>query len=93
MDTIGQLTAIAAVLGLLGATSWWLRKKGGRVALGHRGGRRLQSMERLPLGPQQTLHLVRFGERALLVAASPAGCVLLDSTAWKEVLNSPEVAP
>ena len=39
----------------------------------------MESLERLPLGPQHTLHLVRMGETALLVACSPAGCALVQS--------------
>jgi flagellar biogenesis protein FliO len=53
-------------------------------------GRRLESVGRLPLGPQQTLHLVRLGESALLVASSPSGCVLLQTVAWREIADSGE---
>jgi len=28
MDTIGQMGAVAAVLGLLGSALWWLRRRG-----------------------------------------------------------------
>lgn len=81
MEFFSQIAAVAAVLGLLGASVWWLRKRGfASVAPGvGRAGRRIQCLERLALGPQHSLHLVRFGERALLVACSPAGCSLLDS--------------
>jgi flagellar biosynthetic protein FliO len=81
METINQVVAPALVLGLTAGVVWWLRRRGVlQAALPRRtGGRRLESLERLPLGPQQTLHLVRLGERALLVAATPAGCALLDS--------------
>jgi flagellar biosynthetic protein FliO len=81
MEMIDQVAAVLAVLGVLTAVTWWLRRRGilqpnvSRRSLG----RRLESLERLPLGPQQTLHLVRVGSRALLVAATPSGCALLDS--------------
>jgi flagellar biogenesis protein FliO len=96
MEIMEQLAAVAAVLTVLVAAAWWLRRRGlaspvlpGRTTRG----RRLEAMERLPLGPQQTLHLIRIGERALLVASYPAGCVLLESTAWREVEAFREVAP
>ena len=81
MELINQVGAVAAVLGALGAMAWWLRRRGPleRPSFRKSGGKRLESLERLPLGPQQTLHLVRMGSRALLVAATPSGCALLDS--------------
>jgi flagellar biosynthetic protein FliO len=75
-----QYLGVAVVLGLLGAALWWLRRRGYAVALpGRRAGRRMESIERLPLGPQHTLHLVRIGGTALLIACSPGGCALLQS--------------
>jgi flagellar biogenesis protein FliO len=41
----------------------------------------MESLERLPLGPQHTLHLVRVGETELLLALSPSGCSLVESFA------------
>ena len=81
METIEQVAPIVLVLGLAAALAWWLRRRGVlRAALPHRtAGKRLESLDRLPLGPQQTLHLVRLGQRALLVAATPSGCALLES--------------
>jgi flagellar biogenesis protein FliO len=73
-----HLMAAAAVPGALGAVLWWLRRRGWAAARPRAAVRRLQSMERLALAPQHTLHLVRVGEEALLVACSPAGCTLLD---------------
>ena len=86
-DTLfGQIAAVSFVLALLGGTLWWLRRRGFAVAsLGRRGvRRRLECIDRVALGPQQSLHLVRFEGRALLVASSPAGCRLLESADWKE---------
>ena len=81
MEAIQQVTTVIAVLGLLGATLWWLRRRGMASVLPVKrgGGRRIESLERLTLGPQQTLHLIRLGDRALLVASSPAGCALVHS--------------
>lgn len=80
MEVIDQMMAVAAVLGLLGGALWLLRRRG-VSALNfstRRAGRTLESLDRLGLGPQHVLHLVRFRDRALLLAVSPAGCVLLE---------------
>jgi len=87
MEAIQQITAVAGVLALLVGTLWWLRRHGFTTAnLGKKaGGRRLECVERLSLGPQQTLHLVRLGNTALLLASSPAGCSLVTSLAYREI--------
>jgi flagellar biogenesis protein FliO len=87
MDVLGQLAAVGAVLGLLGLTLWAVSRRGWavllprrpffRLPLGRPAGRRLESLERLPLAPQHTLHLVRVGASVLLLASTPAGCTLL----------------
>jgi hypothetical protein len=46
-------------------------------AVGGRGGRSLESLERLALSPQHTLHLVRAGRAVVLLACSPQGCQIL----------------
>ena len=79
MEVIEQLAAVAGVLGLLLGCLWWLRRR--NLVTGtarRRGERRLELLERLPLGSQHCLHLVRLGEAELLVASSPAGCVLVE---------------
>ena len=38
----------------------------------------MQVIERLPLTPQHSLHLVSVGGRTLLVAVSPVGCTVVD---------------
>ena len=79
MEVIEQIAAVAVVLLLLGATLWTLRRRGfAGVALARKPGRRrMECVERLPLGPQQVLHLIRMGETELLLASSPSGCTLL----------------
>jgi len=81
MEVMEQMAAVGLVLLLLGATLWALRRRGfgGVTLLRKSAGRRMECVERLPLGPQQVLHLVRLGEMELLVASSPAGCTLLKS--------------
>jgi flagellar biosynthetic protein FliO len=83
MEAIQQMAAVALVLLLLGATLWVLRRRGfAGVTLGKKSsGRRMECLERLSLGPQHTLHLVRVGEKELLLALSPSGCSLLESFA------------
>jgi flagellar biogenesis protein FliO len=94
LETIRQTGAVALVLALLLLTLWWLRKRGlagmaGSLPLLRKSaGRRMESMERLPLGPQHTLHLIRLGGSALLVSASPSGCALVHRTAWHEIENT-----
>ena len=94
MDVIRQLAAVGAVLALLSATLWWLRRRGIASPLTVRkpAGRRLERLERLPLGPHHTLHLVRLGGTALLLASSPAGCALVRSMPCRQVDESREDA-
>jgi flagellar biogenesis protein FliO len=90
MEAIQQTGAVAAVLALLLLTLWWLRKRGlTGVTLGRKTAvRRLESLERLPLGPQHALHLVRLGGSALLISSSAAGCALIHRAAWQEIDDS-----
>lgn len=87
MEAIQQTGAVAAVLALLLLTLWWLRRRGlAGIPLGGKAvKRRLQSLERLPLGPQHALHLVRLGQSALLISSSPTGCAVLHRSGWEEL--------
>jgi flagellar biosynthetic protein FliO len=80
MEAIQQMAAVAVVLLLLGATLWVLRRRGlPGIALGTKSaGRRIECLERRPLGPQHTLYLVRVDETELLLALSPSGCSLVE---------------
>ena len=93
MEVIQQTGAVVAVLALLLLTLWWLRKRGlTGVTLGRKAAvRRLESLERLPLGPQHALHLVRLGGSALLISSSSAGCTLIHRAAWQEI-DGPKAA-
>lgn len=91
MDAIQPFAAIALAMALLGGALWALKKRG--VASFRISGtsvsapRRLEVVERISLGPQHSLHLVRAGDRLLLVATAPNSCQLLDHTlSAKEVL-------
>ena len=78
-----QILAIFAVMALLSGSLWWLRRHGmARFASGfaiRRPRRNLEVLERLPLAPHHSLHLVRHGSRSLLIGISPSGCSLLES--------------
>ncbi len=75
-----QATAVFVVLALLGLTFYWLRSRGLAMTVKTGGGsqKRLQSIERLPLTPHHSLHLVRVAGRTVLIAVSPGGCSVLD---------------
>ena len=78
-----DILAVFAVLALLAGLLWWLRSRGmARFAgplTGRRPRRSLELVERLPLAPHHSLHLVRRDGRSLLIGVSPAGCALLES--------------
>ncbi|HTS66735.1 MAG TPA: flagellar biosynthetic protein FliO [Candidatus Acidoferrales bacterium] len=88
MEITEQMTAVALVLALLGGTLWWLRRRGfvGLTLRGNRAISRMQCLERLPLGTQHTLHLVRVGDMELLLASSPAGCALIEALPRRKAL-------
>lgn len=77
MDFGQQYLAVAGVLGLLGSLLWWLRRRGYASARVARRPRRLESVERLALSPQLTLHLVRVGDAEVLLACSPSVCAVV----------------
>ncbi len=95
MEAVSQMAAVGLVLLLLAGALWWLRRRGyaapvlGRAA----GARRLRAVERLPLGPNHSLHLVRMGDRALLVACGNTGCALLANLDWRELDKCAGAAP
>ena len=100
MEIVRQLLAVVLVLASLVVTLWWLRRRN-PVHLGfrikkNRRRRILESVERLPLSSQHTLHLVRVADRVLVLAVHSSGCSLLESRSWKEVnpgQRAPELIP
>ena len=73
MDLIEQFTAVGGVLGLLGAMLWVLRRKRLLVPRG-RGPKEMEVVERVILGPQHTLALVRVKGGLVLVGTGPGVC-------------------
>ena len=82
MDVIQPLAAIVLVLGLLGSALLVLKKRGAPVfrmpGIAGPAVRRLEVMERVSLGPQHSLHLVRVDGRTMVVTTAPGGCQILD---------------
>jgi len=82
MEAIQQTLVVVFVLGLLGATLYFLRSKGlaqfSGKGMGRVSARRMQSLERLALTPQHSLHLVNVSGRVILIAVSPGGCSVVD---------------
>jgi flagellar biogenesis protein FliO len=86
MDSTQPVLAALFVLALLGGALYLLRAKGlarfnGRILVG-RGAKQMQSIERLPLTPQHSLHLVSVAGRTLLVAVSPGACTVVDGMSF-----------
>jgi len=85
MEMFQQLVIVLAVLGLLCGALWALKRKGW-ARTGTRGMRadgqpRIEVLDRVPLTPNHSLHLVRLADRTLLIGLSPNGCNLLESSA------------
>jgi flagellar biosynthetic protein FliO len=79
-----QTLAVFIVLGLLLTSLWLLRRKGfARVKLGFAssvgGARRMELVERMPLTPHHSLHLVRVDDRLVLIGVSPQSCASVES--------------
>ena len=85
-EMIQPVLAVTLVLGLLGGALYLLRKRGvvfSAAALPFSRQvptpRQLKVIERISLGPHHALHLIRVGDRVLLVATAPGSCQLMDS--------------
>jgi flagellar biogenesis protein FliO len=84
MDAVQPLAAVVLVMALLGGVLVMLKRRGVVSFDAGAGARRMVVVERVALGPQHALHLVRTGGRLLLVATSPGSCQLLDHTSEAE---------
>jgi flagellar biogenesis protein FliO len=93
---ITQFLSILVVFGLLGATLWWLKKKGAvRMASmpswklpsgrARNSERLIERMDALQLSATHSLTVVRVGERALLVGVSPSGLQVVDNLELKSL--------
>ena len=75
MDALQPIAAVVLVLALLAGSLYLLKKRA--APRGNPG--RMEVIERLTLGPHHALHLVRIGDRTLVVATSPTACRLLST--------------
>ena len=97
MESAQQALAVLLVLALLGGTLYWLRRRGLATfrmkGIGRGQGRRMRSLERLPLTPQHSLHLVAIGRRVVVVAVSPGGCTVMEGSEWGVAAEEDGVRP
>jgi flagellar biogenesis protein FliO len=78
VDLGAQIGGVLAVLALMAAALWVLGRRGLVQWRGTASGeRRMHVVERLPLTAQHALHLVRIGDKLLIVASAPGGCSVL----------------
>lgn len=84
MPLADQLLAVGFVLCLAAAAAWMLRRGRGMWVVWPsrraRAERTLRVLEQLPLTGQHALHLVRVGERTVLVGTHPGGLVMDSSS-------------
>lgn len=74
-----QLMMVLAVFALLGGLLWLMRRRGGLAFSPRRtGARQVEVLERVPLTPQHSLHLVRVAGKVVLIGTAPSACTLLD---------------
>jgi flagellar biogenesis protein FliO len=81
MDFLQPLAAVGFVMALLGAALMVLKKRGAASfrlsGLYGAAPRRMEAVERLSLGPHHALHLIRLGERSIVVATGPGSLQVL----------------
>lgn len=82
-EMVRQSLALASVFALLGAALWAIRKKNWRLRPAASGF--LESRGKLALTARHSIHLIRIGERHLIVALHPEGVTSLGEAAPGEV--------
>jgi flagellar biogenesis protein FliO len=81
MDGVQSIAGIGLVLGLLGGALFFLKKRGiARFSPAASRTRHLELIDRIALGPQHAIHLVRVGGRSVLVATAPGHCQVFENT-------------
>ena len=80
MDVVKQSLAITFVFVLLWAALWFLRKRGSAaISFPHSKAKNglLESRAKLSLTAQHSVHLVRVGDREVVLAVHPSGVTML----------------
>mgnify|MGYP000076625669 CR=1 FL=1 len=89
MELWTRLAVACGAAAIVAALLWALRRRhhvSFRLASAGGGrGRALSREERVLLTPHHSVHLVRVGARALIVAAFTGGCAVLDACSWEEL--------
>ncbi|MEX1022284.1 MAG: flagellar biosynthetic protein FliO [Dehalococcoidia bacterium] len=98
-DWFGLAVRLGVVIAIIwvavAGMRWYVRRMNGGARRGGRGA--LEVIETHALGPNRTLHLVRLGDRAVLVGATPERITSLlsvdDPDELKRLLDRPEETP
>lgn len=83
MTGLDRMGPVLLVLLLLLGTLWFLKRKGLATFSGMQFGssrsrlKEMESLERLTLTAQHSLHLVRVRNRVLVIGVAPSGCTLI----------------
>ena len=92
MEFLQQALSIAFVFGLLGVMFWVLRGKLRPGALywpGRAGAnRQLESIDRLMLTPQHSVHLIRAGGKEVLLSTHPQGCTVISEAPSQKAMGA-----
>jgi flagellar biogenesis protein FliO len=93
MEMIQPLLAVVLVVALLCGSLYFLRLRGAaafrlpRISSG--GLRKLEVLERVSLGPHHALHVVRVGDRSIVLATAPSSCQVVCDLAPVRELKEP----
>jgi flagellar biosynthetic protein FliO len=83
MELTEQIAMVLVVFALLGGLLWLLKKRGlaslPMIRRRGAGNRRMEVLERVPLTPQHTIHLVRVSGKVVLIGTAPSSCTILDA--------------
>jgi flagellar biogenesis protein FliO len=91
-----RLLGVAGTFAMLGAALFWLRRRGWAhfsSASRRCATKRLESLEKIAVGPNQWIHLLRLGDRAMVVSVSPSGCRFLARMRLSELDDSAALHP
>lgn len=82
-----QAISVLLVLAMLAGTLWFLRSRGLAQYRGparRKSARHLETIARVALAPQHSVHLVRVLDHAVVLAVSPSGCTVIENVAWND---------